>query len=130
MPRRISCRRLHQRIRRHCRSSHNLPGNNTISTIAAIVDQAKFRKAKTQELVDRVASRFVVIVLILATATFLVCIAIGIAVRHQGAGTSVVYAIIYGVSVLIVSCPCAIGLCVLMVIMVGGGGGRDARNYR
>ncbi|TKA63848.1 hypothetical protein B0A55_10907 [Friedmanniomyces simplex] len=99
----------------------NLPGNNTISTIAAMVDEAKFGKAKTQELVDLVASWFVPIVLILATATFLVWIAIGIAVRHQGAGTSVVNAITYGVSVLIVSCPCAIGLCVPMVIVVGGG---------
>ncbi|TKA80278.1 hypothetical protein B0A55_03042 [Friedmanniomyces simplex] len=99
----------------------NLPGNNTISTIAAMVDEAKFQKAKTQELVDVVASWFVPIVLFLATITFLVWIAVGISVRHQGAGTSVVNAITYGVSVLIVSCPCAIGLCVPMVIVVGGG---------
>ncbi|KAK4574266.1 hypothetical protein LTR86_002027 [Recurvomyces mirabilis] len=99
----------------------SLPGNNTISTIAAMVDEAKFGKAKTQELVDHVASWFVPIILILAAATFLIWIAIGIAVRHQGAGASVVHAIAYAVSVLIVSCPCAIGLCVPMVILVGGG---------
>ena len=99
----------------------NLPSNNTISTIAAMVDEAKFQKAKTQELVDLVASWFVPIVLVLATITFLVWIAVGIVVRHQSTGTAVVNAITYGVSVLIVSCPCAIGLCIPMVIVVGGG---------
>ncbi|KAK5117630.1 hypothetical protein LTR62_005053 [Meristemomyces frigidus] len=99
----------------------NLPGNNTISTIAAMVDEAKFQKAKTQELVDLVASWFVPIVLVLATLTFLIWIAVGIMVRHQSTGTSVINAITYGVSVLIVSCPCAIGLCIPMVIVVGGG---------
>ncbi|KAK3674605.1 hypothetical protein LTR78_005691 [Recurvomyces mirabilis] len=98
-----------------------LPGDNTISTIAAMVDEAKFVKARTQELVDLVASWFVPIILILVAVTFLVWIAIGIAIHHQGAGTSIVHAITYGISVLIVSCPCAIGLCVPMVILVGGG---------
>ncbi|KAK0345250.1 hypothetical protein LTR91_000934 [Friedmanniomyces endolithicus] len=99
----------------------NLPGDNTISTIEAMVNEAKFQKAKTQELVDIVASWFVPITLILAVMTFFVWIAVAIAVRHQGAGTSVVNAITYSVSVLIVSCPCAIGLCVPLVIVIGGG---------
>ncbi|KAK0891344.1 hypothetical protein LTR91_024736 [Friedmanniomyces endolithicus] len=99
----------------------NLPGNNTISTIAAMVNEAKFQKAKTQELVDLVASWFVPIVLALATITFLVWIAVGIVARDQSTGTAVVNAITYGVSVLIVSCPCALGLCVPMVIVIGGG---------
>ncbi|KAK0249281.1 hypothetical protein LTS09_015543 [Friedmanniomyces endolithicus] len=101
----------------------NLPGDNTISTIEAMVNEAKFQKAKTQELVDIVASWFVPIILILDVMTFFAWIAIGIAVRHQGAGTSVVNAITYSVSVLIISCPCAIGLCVPLVIVIGGGAG-------
>ena len=99
----------------------NLPGHNTISTIAAMVDEAKFQKPKTQELVDIVAGYFVPVILILTIITFVVWIAIGLSVRHQGGGTAVVTAITYGVSVLIVSCPCAIGLCVPMVIVVAGG---------
>ena len=99
----------------------NLPGHNTISTIAAMVDEAKFQKAKTQELVDIVASWFVPVIITLTIITFAIWIAVGISVRQQNAGTAVVNAITYGVSVLIVSCPCAIGLCIPMVIVVGGG---------
>lgn len=39
-----------------------LPGRNTISTIAAMVDEAKLQKPKTQELVDVVASYFVPVI--------------------------------------------------------------------
>ncbi|KAK4907896.1 P-type cation-transporting ATPase, partial [Elasticomyces elasticus] len=48
----------------------HLPGHNTISTIAAMVDEAKFSKPKTQELVDTVASYFVPFILILTIITF------------------------------------------------------------
>lgn len=99
----------------------NLPGHNTISTIAAMVDEAKFQKPKTQELVDIVAGYFVPVILVLTIITFVVWIAVGISVRQQSGGTAVVTAITYGVSVLIVSCPCAIGLCIPMVIVVAGG---------
>ena len=99
----------------------NLPGHNTISTIAAMVDEAKFQKPKTQELVDIVASWFVPVILALTIITFAIWIALGISVRHQDGGTAVVNAITYGISVLIVSCPCAIGLCIPMVVVVGGG---------
>lgn len=98
-----------------------LPGQNTISKIAAMVDEAKFQKPKTQELVDIVASWFVPVILALTICTFVIWIAVGVAVRHQGAGPAVINAITYGISVLIISCPCAIGLCVPMVIVVGGG---------
>ena len=99
----------------------HLPSHNTISTIAAMVDEAKLQKPKTQELVDIVASYFVPVILVLTFITFVIWIAVGVGVRHQGGGTAVVNAITYGVSVLIVSCPCAIGLCVPMVIVIAGG---------
>ena len=99
----------------------NLPGHNTISTIAAMVDEAKFQKPKTQELVDIVAGYFVPVILVLTIITFVVWIAVGVSVQRQSGGTAVVTAITYGVSVLIVSCPCAIGLCIPMVIVVAGG---------
>ncbi|KAK6436344.1 hypothetical protein LTR95_007463 [Oleoguttula sp. CCFEE 5521] len=51
----------------------------------------------------------------------MVWIAVGIVACHQSTGTAVVNAITYRVSVLIVSCPCVIGLCIPMVIVVGGG---------
>ena len=99
----------------------HLPGDNTISTIATMVDEAKFSKPKTQELVDIIASYFVPVILALTIITFAVWIAIGISVRHQSGGQAVVNAITYAISVLIVSCPCAIGLAVPMVVVISGG---------
>jgi Cd2+-exporting ATPase len=99
----------------------HLPGHNTISTIAAMVDEAKFSKPKTQELVDIIASYFVPVILTLTIITFAIWIAIGISVRHQNGGRAVVNAITYAISVLIVSCPCAIGLAVPMVVVISGG---------
>ncbi|KAK5169168.1 uncharacterized protein LTR77_006477 [Saxophila tyrrhenica] len=98
-----------------------VPAQNTISTIASMVDEAKFQKPKTQELVDVVASYFVPVVLALTIIAFAVWIAVGVAVRQQDAGTAAVTAITYAVSVLIVSCPCAIGLCIPMVVVIAGG---------
>jgi Cd2+-exporting ATPase len=99
----------------------HLPGCNTISTIVAMVDEAKFSKPKTQELVDIIASYFVPVILTLTIMTFAIWIAIGVSVRHQNGGRAVVNAITYAISVLIVSCPCAIGLAVPMVVVISGG---------
>jgi heavy metal translocating P-type ATPase len=97
----------------------HLPGNNTISEIAAMVDEAKFSKPKLQELADRVAGYFVPVVVALTLVTFIIWIAVGRLVRHQA--SAVVPAITYAISVLIVSCPCAIGLAVPMVVVISGG---------
>ncbi|KAL8906376.1 MAG: hypothetical protein Q9207_002088 [Kuettlingeria erythrocarpa] len=99
----------------------HLPGDNTISTIATMVDEAKFSKAKTQEIVDIVASYFVPIILALTIITFAIWVAIGISVRSQNGSRAVVNAVTYAISVLIVSCPCAIGLAVPMVVVIAGG---------
>lgn len=58
----------------------HLPGYYTISIIAAMVDEARFSKPKTQELVDHVASYFVPVILTLTAITFAIWIAIGICV--------------------------------------------------
>ena len=99
----------------------HLPGNNTISEIASMVDESKFSKPKTQEMADRVAGYFIPVVVLLAIITFGIWTAIGMVVRNQSAASAVVQAITYAVSVLIVSCPCAIGLAVPMVVVIAGG---------
>lgn len=48
----------------------HLPGDNMISTIAMMVDEAKFSKPKTQELVNIIASYFVPVILALTIITF------------------------------------------------------------
>ncbi|KAH7072693.1 E1-E2 ATPase-domain-containing protein [Paraphoma chrysanthemicola] len=98
-----------------------LPGDNTITTIACMVDEAKLSKPKIQDIADKVASYFVPVVVALTIITFLIWVAIGIAVRNQSGSEAVIEAITYAITVLIVSCPCAIGLAVPMVIVVASG---------
>lgn len=98
-----------------------LPGENTLSAIADMVDDARFSRARVQGLVDRVCAWFVPAVLALAVITLAVWIAIGVYVRKEGRGAAVVRAVTYAIAVLAISCPCAIGLAVPMVVLVAGG---------
>ncbi|KAH9849871.1 heavy metal translocatin [Lenzites betulinus] len=100
-----------------------LPGENTISDIAGMVDHARFSRARVQETVDWVCGWFVPVVLVLTAITFVVWVAVGVAVRKQPAGPAAVTALTYAISVLAISCPCAIGLAVPMIILIAGGVG-------
>ncbi|KAK5715775.1 hypothetical protein LTS12_027790 [Elasticomyces elasticus] len=98
-----------------------LPGNNTITAIAAMVDEAKLSKPKMQELADKVASYFVPVIVALAIATFVIWIAVGVASQGKSGSEAAVQSITYAITVLIVSCPCAIGLAVPMVVVFASG---------
>ncbi|OBR04273.1 Copper-translocating P-type ATPase [Colletotrichum higginsianum IMI 349063] len=98
-----------------------LPGDNTISNIAGMVDEAKLSKPKIQDIADRVASYFVPVVVGITIITFSIWIAVGIAVRKQSGSEATIQAVTYAITVLIVSCPCAIGLAVPMVIVIASG---------
>lgn len=100
-----------------------LPFDNTISRIASLVDEAKLSKPKSQETADRVASYFVPCILALTVVVFSIWIAVGIAVRKTSISDAIVTAITYALAALIVSCPCAIGLAVPMVMVIAGGVG-------
>lgn len=100
-----------------------LPDENTLSGIAAMVDAAKFSKPKIQALADRVASYFVPVIVIFTLITFCIWVGVGIAIQHRPDGSAAVNAMTYAISVLIVSCPCAIGLAVPMVVVIAGGVG-------
>ncbi|WP_010142431.1 heavy metal translocating P-type ATPase [Oceanicola sp. S124] len=83
-----------------------------LSRIMAAVDEAQGAKLPVQNLVDRVAQVFVPAVIAIAALTFALWLALG-----GGLGAAVVAA----VSVLVVACPCAMGLAVPVSIMVGTG---------
>ena len=100
-----------------------LPLDNTISRIAGMVDEAKLSKPKVQETADRVASYFVPCILAITISIFSIWIAVGIAVRDSSTSDSIVTAITYALAALIVSCPCAIGLAVPMVMVIASGVG-------
>ena len=98
-----------------------LAGENTVNTIAGMVDEAKLSKPKVQDAADRVAGCFVPVVLAITIITFVIWVAIGVGVRKQSGTDATVNAITYAITVLIISCPCAIGLAVPMVILVASG---------
>ena len=98
-----------------------LPGENTISDIADMVDDARFSRARIQATVDLVCGWFVPVVLVVAILTFIIWVAVGIKVKKQSHGQAVVSAITYAIAVLAISCPCAIGLAVPMVILIASG---------
>ncbi|KAM6521416.1 hypothetical protein FSOLCH5_006172 [Fusarium solani] len=100
---------------------NRLPSDNTINAIAAMVDEAKLSKPKLQDLADQVASYFVPVVVTLTIITFVIWVAIGITVRGHNGSETTIQAITYAITVLIVSCPCAIGLAVPMVIVIASG---------
>jgi len=98
-----------------------IPDDNTISTIAGMVDEAKLSKPKIQEIADQVASYFVPVVIASTIVVFCIWVAIGITVQSKSGSDTTIQAITYAITVLIVSCPCAIGLAVPMVIVVATG---------
>lgn len=92
-------------------------GKDTILTqIIDIVDKAQRSRAPIQKLVDKISSYFVPCVIITAAFTFIVWLFVGPEPKFT-------YAIINAVAVLVIACPCALGLATPMSIMVGTGQG-------
>lgn len=98
-----------------------LPGRNTITDIANLVEQAQKSKPRVQDLADKIAGYFVPVVCTAALIVFVVWIAVGIRVRGQSGGEAARVAIGYCIAVLAVSCPCALGLAVPMVLVISAG---------
>jgi P-type Cu+ transporter len=90
-----------------------------LSQIVRMVSQAQRTRAPIQQLADQVASYFVPVVIIAAIATFFVWFLVGPQPRFA-------HALVNAVAVLIVACPCALGLATPMAIMVGTGRGAHA----
>ncbi|KAL8995271.1 MAG: hypothetical protein Q9169_004944 [Polycauliona sp. 2 TL-2023] len=98
-----------------------LPGQNSITEIANLVECALGSKPRVQDLADEVASWFVPAVVGISLVVFAIWTVVAFKVRKQMAGGSIGLAITYGIAVLAVSCPCAIGLAVPMVLIIAGG---------
>ena len=95
-------------------------GSNTVlSRIIAMVTQAQRSRAPIQALADKVASYFVPTVIAAAVLAFTAWMILGPA-------PALSYAIVAAVSVLIIACPCALGLATPMSIMVATGRGAHA----
>ena len=92
--------------------------DTTLAQIVRLVDEAQGSKAPIQRLADIIASYFVPIVISIATITFIVWYFIG-------PSPALTYAILNFVAVLIIACPCAMGLATPTAIIVGTGKGAE-----
>ncbi|RMZ30705.1 hypothetical protein D0859_05188 [Hortaea werneckii] len=98
-----------------------LPGANSLTDIANLVENALGSKPRIQDLADKVASWFIPTIVAIAIATLIIWIAVALRVRGENAGGAIGTAITYGIAVLAISCPCALGLAVPMVLVIAGG---------
>ena len=88
--------------------------DTTLSQIIQMVSDAAATKAPIAKVADRVSGVFVPVVITIAVLTIIVWLA---------AGQSIGFALARGISVLVISCPCALGLATPVAIMVGNGMG-------
>ena len=88
--------------------------DTTLSQIIKLVEDASATKAPIAKVADKVSGVFVPVVITIAVITTLVWLL---------AGQNFAYALARGISVLVISCPCALGLATPVAIMVGNGMG-------
>ena len=93
-------------------------GTTVLAQIVQMVQSAQGRKAPVQRIVDKISGIFVPVVVLLSFLTFVCWLVIG--------GESYFsYALLSAVSVLVIACPCALGLATPTALMVGMGKGAE-----
>ncbi|MFH0955709.1 MAG: heavy metal translocating P-type ATPase [Candidatus Falkowbacteria bacterium] len=89
--------------------------DTTLAKIIKLIDEAQGKKAPIQRFADAVSAYFVPAVIIIAVITFVIWKFL--------VGVEFSFALIYAVAVLVIACPCALGLAAPTAIMVGTGKG-------
>ena len=92
--------------------------DTTLAQIIKLVEEAQGTKAPIQRMADKIAGIFVPAVLVIATVTFLVWYIFG-------PSPALTFALVNFVAVLIIACPCALGLATPTAIIVGTGRGAE-----
>ena len=93
-------------------------GETLLAQIIKMVQEAQGSKAPVQKLVDKIAGVFVPVVMVIAIVTFVTWMLVG----GEDAFT---HALLTSVAVLVIACPCALGLATPTAIMVGIGKGAE-----
>ena len=91
--------------------------DTTLAGIIRLVDEATSTKAPIEKIADKIAGVFVPAVIVIAVATFFVWMVLS---------ADVSTALTHAISVLVISCPCALGLATPTAIMVGTGRGASS----
>ncbi len=99
--------------------AEHVGADTLLARIVQMVSEAQRSRAPIQQLADRVSALFVPAVIAIAIVTFVIWALIGPQPR-------LAYALVNAVAVLIIACPCALGLATPMSIMVGTGRGATA----
>ncbi len=93
-------------------------GSETVlAQIIRLVEEAQGSKAPIQDFADKISAKFVPIVLVLAALTFIVW--------YFFLGASLAFSLMAFTSVIVIACPCALGLATPTAIMVGTGKGAE-----
>jgi len=93
-------------------------GDGTVlSQIVKLIEEAQGSKAPIQRFADKISAYFVPTVLVLSALTFIIW--------YFVVGQTFVFALLLGVSVVVIACPCALGLATPTAIMVGTGRGAE-----
>ena len=91
--------------------------NTTLAHIIRLIDEAQGHKAPIQRYADQISAFFVPIVIVIAIATFLSWYVL--------LNATLSFALLAGIAVLVIACPCALGLATPTAIMVGTGMGAN-----
>ncbi|CAE6485669.1 unnamed protein product [Rhizoctonia solani] len=102
------------------------PDGNTVARMAQLMRAAQSARLRVQDVTDRVAGWFAPVALVIALVVFVGWTGVGVRdaytlvghERSDGVQKAVVDAIGYAVAVLVVSCPCALAICVPMVAVI------------
>eukprot|EP00818_Percolomonas_sp_WS_P008446 CAMPEP_0117436818 /NCGR_PEP_ID=MMETSP0759-20121206/1203_1 /TAXON_ID=63605 /ORGANISM="Percolomonas cosmopolitus, Strain WS" /LENGTH=1215 /DNA_ID=CAMNT_0005228429 /DNA_START=336 /DNA_END=3979 /DNA_ORIENTATION=- len=99
--------------------------NSTLAKIAKLVEEAQSEKPALQAVVDRISAVFVPAVLLISATVFMIWVVLGYTVIPSNwipeGLNPLTLALIFGASVTVVACPCALGLATPLAIMVGTG---------
>ena len=100
--------------------------NSTLANIIRVVQQAQLQKAPIQAFADQVANVFAPAVLALAAVTFITWLLLCLVFKtvppayYEGDyGGPVLFSLLFAISVVVISCPCALGLATPMALIVG-----------
>lgn len=92
--------------------AENIGAHSTISEIVKLVIESTNSKSKVQRMADKISSYFVPFVLLIAILTFVFQLQIGLSFEKS---------LIHMITILVVACPCSIGLAVPLVVIVSNG---------